>query len=272
MICDTIIEYRNLPFGNFSLSHCGLLVIITTVPRNLSLAVLIIAAAIAGTPYQSDFAIAGVALVIATLAANLGGRAWRNAGFGTLSYSGPGSSIIAYLIAIVAGILIPVLGFREVEVGGQAALEKSLFFALVVAIIFLASDLDLLQNYVVMGGDGMACSQDIVNVIVGGLWLVSTASCLALAPLINFSSGEFNDDKFLVEDENSIVGYRVPYLPNFYVDPSMISKPLLCIPENFVKAIGCIMTVAVGGAIICAGLFYPVDSVACDVMNFGCEE
>jgi hypothetical protein len=242
-----------------------------SVPRHLSVIALLLSAAATSLVYQKAFALVGVALIVVTLAANLGGRAWRNAGFGPMQCSALGSAAVGHIVSVIFGILIPVLGFRELEVGGQAALERSMIYSFIIAITFLASDIQPIQSYVVVGSSGNDSPQAIINAIMGVCWLVCAVSCLALAPLIKNGRKNFSEDKFLVKDENSPVGYTVPCLPNYYIEPHMISKPLLSLPENFIKATGSFLTVAVGGGIICSGLFYPLSNLKCTLLHYGCD-
>jgi len=208
---------------------------------------------VGGGKAKTFMILAGVALACIILATNLGARAWHNLGFPSLKYTGTGSTAIAYLISTFLGIFTPYLGFREVEVGGQAAVESFILSALIVGIVFILSDIDILQTFIVAGSQ--ACNQEVVNIIIGAWFFISLNASLVLSPFIKSKTRNLDEEEFLEESERSPVGFICRNLPNFYVVPSLISKPTLCCNENVVRALGGLIAVIVGAAIISIGLF-----------------
>ena len=95
----------------------------------------------------------GISLACAVLLANLGSRAWGFLGWRPFTRGGIFEPIIAYLIAIAVGITIPYMGHREVGAGGQAAMESVLRSAVIVAFIFVLSDYDEFQKFLVIGSE-----------------------------------------------------------------------------------------------------------------------
>jgi len=105
---------------------------------------------------QSVLTLFGISLTCMVLLANLGARAW---GFlqwkpiaigGKLSFMEP---LVAYLAAIVTGMLVPYMGHRGIQVGGEAAMESVMKSAILVAIIFVVSDYDEIQKFLVVGSE-----------------------------------------------------------------------------------------------------------------------
>jgi hypothetical protein len=127
--------------------------ILSTVPKNLVIFGLAASNFVGGGMVQSYMVLAGTGLAMFVLAGNLGARAWHNLSFSPIKYTGVFSTFIAYIAAAVVGAVVPYMGFREVEIGGQAAIESFLLSALAVALVFIASDIDVVQSFVVMGSE-----------------------------------------------------------------------------------------------------------------------
>lgn len=111
------------------------------------------AGAAAGSGAEKYLTLFGVLAACCVLSANLGSRAWRTLSITTLRYSGFGAPVIAFAMAFAAGIAFPYLGFREVQIGGKKALEKMLLSAFLVALVFLISDINWVQNFIVVGSE-----------------------------------------------------------------------------------------------------------------------
>lgn len=163
-------------------------------------------------------------MACAVLAANLGSRAWHYLKLQPLEYSGIGAPILAFLAAIVTGIVVPYMGYRQVEAGGKAALETVLRSAFLVAIVFLVSDIDDVQKFIIVGSE--ECNQDSVNVAVGIWWsvslLISIFFVLNLRPY--FPVRPEDEEPILIEDHASPVGFKVPNLPDVPIYPSLVDK------------------------------------------------
>jgi hypothetical protein len=87
------------------------------------------------------------------LLANLGSRAWHFLGWYPQRYNGMSASIVAYMAAVATGIFIPYMGHRDIEVGGKAAMEYVIKTALLVAVVFVISDLDEVQKFIIVGSE-----------------------------------------------------------------------------------------------------------------------
>lgn len=93
-----------------------------------------------------------------------------------------------------------------------------------------------------------------MNIAVGGWWSFTLLSSLCLVRSINYvdekpSCGE----KLLEEDHASPVGYKVPSLPDYEIDPSLAKSGSKWVPVQLEFIIGVILAVGVGGAIVALG-------------------
>jgi hypothetical protein len=118
-----------------------------------------------------------------------------------------------------------------------------------------------------------SCNQDIVNLAVGAWWLTTTMVSLVIVrnmpyydqllspksdlPTENSQRGSdqysyFYDGEMLLEDDHtSPVGFRVPSLPNFEIDPALANNNgNRCISQNLLFAIGILLTAAIGSGLI----------------------
>jgi hypothetical protein len=95
----------------------------------------------------------GISAACIVLLANLGSRAWAFSRWKPLQYQGFGSTAIAYLFAICMGIVLPYMGHRNVLVGGKGAIEYIIQTAFVVAVVFVLSDVDVIQQVLVTGSE-----------------------------------------------------------------------------------------------------------------------
>jgi len=127
------------PFGSDSL-------------RKLVLLALALAAAASGT-LQSVLTIVGIVGAILILLANLGARSWHFLRWKPLHYNGCGSFLLAYVLAIITGMMLPYMGHRTVAIGGKGAMEYVLKTAMIVAVVFVVSDFDEIQKFLVLGSD-----------------------------------------------------------------------------------------------------------------------
>jgi hypothetical protein len=102
---------------------------------------------------QQVLTLTGITLSIVVLCANLGSRAWYFMRWRPQRYDGCGASLLAYIGAVVTGLIFPYMGHRNIEVGGKAAMEYVIRTALFVAIVFVASDVNAVQRFLVVGSE-----------------------------------------------------------------------------------------------------------------------
>jgi hypothetical protein len=95
------------------------------------------------------------------------------------------------------------------------------------------------------------CNQDAVNIVVGLWWMITLFCSLFMIRRIPYkiqtpSVGE----QLLLKDHASPVGYKVPNLPDFEIDPSLANtgSSYLSLKAEFI--IGIIVSIAVGSFII----------------------
>jgi len=98
------------------------------------------------------------------------------------------------------------------------------------------------------------CNQDPVNIIIGAWWMITLLSSLCLVRKIPHAEQKpHSGEKLLEEDHASPVGYKVPLLPDFEIDPALANtgSKFLSIQVEFV--IGSILAIAAGAAMITLG-------------------
>merc|ERR1712150_101105 len=112
-----------------------------------------------------------------------------------------------------------------------------------------------------MGIVGSAdCDQDYVNIAVGAWWTFTFVTSLVYATTIPYkppnAPTEPDDEEPLLEkDHASPVGYKVPNLPNFEVDPSLAWSGAFEFCTISMQAfIGLILAVIIGGGLIYLGV------------------
>lgn len=89
---------------------------------------------------------------------------------------------------------------------------------------------------------------------MGGWWTITLISSLCLVRNIKHVDEKPNfGEKLLVEDHASPVGYKVPSLPDYEIDPSMAKKGSKWVPLQMEFIIGVILAIGVGGAIVAFG-------------------
>jgi hypothetical protein len=120
--------------------------------RKVLLLCLALAGAAEGT-MQWVLTLVGIGLACIVLLANLGSRAWHFLGWHPQRYNGMSASIVAYIAAVVTGIFVPYMGHRDIEVGGKAAMEYVIKTALLVAVVFVISDFDEVQKFIIVGSE-----------------------------------------------------------------------------------------------------------------------
>jgi hypothetical protein len=243
-------------------------------PRKILILLLAVASYTTGT-FQKICTLSGVTLTCLVVLANLGSRSWKylhwKPTMGMKSWCcgvcTPLDPIMAYIAAIMMGMCFPYLGHRQIQSGGTAAIESVLRIAVLVAALFILSDYDEIQKFLVVGSED--CNQDYVNFSVGAWWSLSLiASLTALLRKELRKNGKQDgqdincllpddEEPLLQEEQASPVGYKVPHLPDFPIDPSLTYKgwvPFCCCSVGFEYLMGVTVAVGVGGFICYLGL------------------
>jgi len=135
--------------GAFALQN----IVIADWPRKVLIFVLAMASAATGSEKQKYITLLGVIIAVYILFTNLGCRAWKNMCLKKQGYMGCFGAPLASFSAFLVGITFPYLGFREVESGGQTALENTIISAIFVALIFIVSDFDQVQKFILFGSE-----------------------------------------------------------------------------------------------------------------------
>ena len=149
--------------------------------------------------------------------------------------------------------------------------KQSLRIAIVVAALFVLSDYDAIQEFLVVGSKN--CNQDYVNFAVGTWWSLSLIFCLTVMFVQDRRKKQSNPDNLLAvnsycvlpdddeplldEDHASPVGYLVPRLASFPVDPSQVDKgwgAFCCFSMGLEYILGLVVAVGVGGFIFYLGM------------------
>lgn len=95
--------------------------------------------------------VVGVSLSCISLLANLGSRAWHFLRWRQISFGGPLAPLLAFCVALAAGLCLPHMGHRNVPCGGKVAVETSINNAFWVSGLFLLSNAGTIQR-VLLGG------------------------------------------------------------------------------------------------------------------------
>jgi len=193
--------------------------------------------------YASWWTLAGVAMALGTLLTNLGARSWY---FLQLRPLQSRRMIPGHLAALLLGFGLPFCGHRSLKRGGHQGVSMVLRSSLIVAVVFVLSNHDTMQRFLVIGSE--ACNQNWVNVGVGIWWFVASVCCLASArnvPTKSKQTAVFGEQLLEVEHK-SPVGYVVPCIPNYVVDPCCHSKSRRNLNMDFVLSILAVAVVFVG--------------------------
>lgn len=200
----------------------------------------------------------GISLACLILLANLGARAWGFMQWRPIQNFGFMEPIVSFLAAVFTGIMFPFLGHRQVESGGKAALESTMGIALLSGIIFVLSDYDNIQRFVVMGSEN--CDQDTIVLTMGIWWTIATL-CSVGAVYRKGRQGIWPDDEepLLLKDHASPVGFKVPNLPDFPIDSALAQRSIFCLGIHFELGLMLVATLAMGG-FMCFLAFTQVDN------------
>jgi len=197
---------------------------------------------------QKYMTISGICLACIVLLANLGSRAWFFMKWRPFRYSGPLSALFGYFAAVLAGLAVPYMGHREMEAGGKRALESVISSAFIVAVVFVLSDFDEIQKLIVVGSE--TCPQDAVNVTIGVWWTITLLSSMFMVTRIAPHQPDEDEETILIPAQESPVGFKVPNLPDYIVDPNLVKKGSPCLSLGTELFFGIIMALGVGGAIV----------------------
>ena len=61
--------------------------------------------------------------------------------------------MLVYLFAILTGFVLPYMGHRSISTGGKGAMEYVISTAFIVAVVFVLSDIDDIQSFLVVGSE-----------------------------------------------------------------------------------------------------------------------
>ena len=236
-------------------------------PRKLVVFMLAITATMEeGSAYQRYCTLVGIGSAMILLAANLGSRAWYFMKWKPIKLGGGGgnccstvishmSPMISLFIATLTGLIFPYMGFGKIQAGGKAAVQLVIVNCIIVAICFVASDLDVLQEFIVLGSQ--ACNQDNVNITMGIWFAMTSITCIFAAQKISPPEPHPEDnDPILVEDQTSPVGLRVPNFPDFPIDPVQFgSKGLKFCSLKLEIVLGVLVSIGIGAFVVSMALF-----------------
>lgn len=233
--------------------------------RKSVLLCLAVASVTTGNP-QRICTFMGISMTCCILLANLGSRSWKFMGWkptlsgdmctdGCTGAMGIGflEPVLAYCLAVLTGICFPYLGHKQIEAGGNVAMESVIRIAVVVAAVFYISDHDEVQKFLVVGSEN--CNQAYVNVAVGIWWTLSLMACLYV--LSKKEAAVYLPDykePLLVRDEASPVGFKVPHLPDFPFDPTYGEKGSQCFSLRVCFLVGVFIASGIGAVMIYFGV------------------
>jgi len=138
--------------------------------RKLIVLVLAMAAMAVGRA-QQILTLIGISMACMVILANLGSRAWHFMRWKPQKYEGYGASLLAYARAVLTGIFFPYMGNRNIEVGGKASIEYVIRTAFFSAVAFIISDIDAIQQFLVVGSEVSRCYSCEQHKIIGHSFL-----------------------------------------------------------------------------------------------------
>ena len=114
---------------------------------------------------------------------------------------------------------------------------------------FCLSDFDQVQQFIVLGS--ASCEQKLVNMVIGTWWTVTLLVSLLLVIKIQPHQHWHKDEEaLLVEDQASPVGFKVPNLPDFEIDPNLVQPERFPCPMQFELAFGFMLAIGIGGGMV----------------------
>lgn len=215
--------------------------------RKLVILLLAVSGAATGTT-QLVLTLLSILLACFVLLANLGSRAWYFFQWQPMGYTGFLSSLIAYMSAVAAGFAVPYLGHRTASVGGKAAVESILRLAVLLAVAFIITDFHEVQKFLLVGKE--ECKQDAVNFFVGMWFSLSLLLSIFFAARIKPTHDYPAEEPLLLEDHQSPVGFRVPNLPDFPIDPYLAKTGMNQLSMKVEMSVGVLLAILLGAGII----------------------
>ena len=219
--------------------------------RKAVLLCLAMAAACTHATVQKYMTIAGIGGAVLVLLANIGSRSWHFMGWKPLAYQGAFADYLAYGAAIGTGLMYPFMAHRKIHVGGKAGLEHVTLTAVVSALAFIMAGMDTFQKFMIVSNE--ACAQDHVNVIVGAWWFFTAVASLWTVfrseSMNNAMVSSSDNEPLLLASHASPVGFKVPSLPDYEMDPSLAwtgKLSFLHIQAVFVIGIVCAAALGLG--------------------------
>lgn len=227
-------------------------------PRKVAVFSLAMAAAQeSGTAAQKICTLVGVAFSMTLLAANLGSRAWMYMRWKPIgNMFGALTPFYAYCAAVITGLVFPFMGFRQIQSGGAPAIQTIMINCAIVAILFVLSDLNVVQGFLFMGE---ACDQTTTNIILGSWLAMAAITSIFAARKIEkpetVESVEGEIDMILDEDQTSPVGFKVPNFPNYCIDPVCLREDgLSCLSTNAQTFLGVVICLGFGAFVGAAAI------------------
>lgn len=219
-------------------------------PRKLAVFSLALAAAQeTGSSAQKICTLLGIALSMALLAANLGSRAWLYMRWKPIGHMfGPLTPFYSFCAAIITGLVFPFMGFRQIQSGGPPAIQTIMINCAIVAIMFVLSDLNVVQGFIFTGE---ACDQSTTNIVLGSWLAMTSVTCIFAARRLEkpgtIENAEGEIDMILDEDQTSPVGMKVPNFPSYGIDPMTLREDgISCISSNVQTALGIVICLGLG--------------------------
>lgn len=216
--------------------------------RKLVMLAIILAVSTEGTT-KMILLMVGILLACIVFFSNLGARVWYFFNWDPLRYDGPFASALAYMAAVGTGFAVPFLAQRTTSKGGKVAIESIIGNGVLLAICFIITDLDEVQSLLAVGESD--CRQDSINMFAG-IWLSLTilASLFIAARNTPIPDYTYDGEQFLIQDQQSPVGYKVPAIPDFPVDPRHAKTGINKCSKNMELVIGVLVACIIGFAVV----------------------
>lgn len=226
-------------------------------PRKVAVFSLALAAAQESGNAQKICTLLGIAFSMTLLAANLGSRAWLYMRWKPIgNMFGALTPFYAYCAAVITGLVFPFMGFRQIQSGGAPAIQTIMINCAIVAILFVLSDLNIVQGFLFMGE---ACDQATTNITLGSWLAMAAITSIFAARKIEkpetVESVEGEIDMILDEDQTSPVGFKVPNFPNYCIDPVRLREDgLSCLSTNAQTFLGVVICLGFGAFVGAAAI------------------
>jgi len=224
-------------------------------PRKIVLIGMALAAVqIQGSNLQHYGTVGSILLSILVIAANLGSRAWKFMKWKPVDNGGLIAPLVSIFVAATTGFIFPYMGFGKIQAGGKAAVQLVIYNSIIVAFMFVISDFDAVQNFLVVGSE--TCNQDMTNIVLGSWFTFTVITCIFAALKIEPPAPHpDDDDRILVEDQTSPVGFKVPNFPDYPFDQKLLNDERAeCCSLRTEIIIGVIPCVLFGFGVVVTGI------------------